>query len=528
MNTHFNLPSLSALALLGLVACGEEDTPESPGENLPSSTLVDTTAQGSVYLSSIDGTDQDAWVYVSLAKGGTQVEVSDAATSTEWDLAFRRSNIKLNGGASGPGMAETVPVSATTLSEIVSIPSEGWMTDTVLAEDPMDGSPVVNDGIDFAFARTSALADTGWFSYDPTTHVLTPAPLVWVVRGADGATYALRIVDWYDMAGTSAVWSVEWKTLTDEGSTPAGLTVDASADWVYVSLADGVIATPADPMRSTDWDLAFSSIEVKTNSGVSGPGFGGARLAPSGATWDGLSTGPTSGFASDTAVPGARPGTPATDANAVLSEWWNYDATTHVLSPKSDIYLLLAADGSQHKLRITGYSSGVYTVESAPLTTVPDVFELSVDASASDAAALVSLREGAVVDTSSTGLGWDLAITRTVFQTNSGVSGPGQAGAVVLADLTDLASATEAPADGYQVDALVDSGRPNVPAAPANPVLAAWYDYDTTTHAVSPKAEVYAVRTADGRYVALEITSYADGQFGLRGIVARPGTRSFQ
>jgi|GEM_PF-3780203 len=56
----------------------------------------------------IDASSQTDWAYVNLARGRV-VSVSDPATSSAWDLAFKRFS-KLNGGASGAGGAEAVVV----------------------------------------------------------------------------------------------------------------------------------------------------------------------------------------------------------------------------------------------------------------------------------------------------------------------------------------------------------------------------------------------------------------------------------
>jgi hypothetical protein len=43
---------------------------------------------------------------------------------------------------------------------------------------------------------------------------------------------------------------------------------------------------------------------------------------------------------------------------------------------------------------------------------------------------------------------------------------------------------------------------------PRNLAIASWYHYSYFSHVLSPKARVWAVRTADGRYAKLEIVGY--------------------
>ena len=43
---------------------------------------------------------------------------------------------------------------------------------------------------------------------------------------------------------------------------------------------------------------------------------------------------------------------------------------------------------------------------------------------------------------------------------------------------------------------------------PRNPAIASWYHYGFFSHVLTPKAHVWAVRTADGRYAKLEMVGY--------------------
>jgi len=126
----------------------------------------------------------------------------------------------------------------------------------------------------------------------------------------------------------------------------------------------------------------------------------------------------------------------------------------------------------------------------------------TVDATAPDAWRAFSFRLGSVVETSAA----DLA-----FRRYSIVAGVG-------AGIRDLGDARfddvrEVPTDGY----LANEGR----ADPRNPAIASWYHYGFFTHVLSPKPRVWAVRTADARYVKMQIIGYyCPG--------ARPGCLTFR
>src|SRR5690606_24970224 len=80
------------------------------------------------------------------------------SASTQWDLAFRGTTILTNSGTSGPGQGG---------ARIVAAPFEQ------VAEAPSDDAFLV----DAAGAPATAGSDAGdWYNYNPTTHVVTPAP----------------------------------------------------------------------------------------------------------------------------------------------------------------------------------------------------------------------------------------------------------------------------------------------------------------------------------------------------------------
>ncbi|MEL6188205.1 MAG: HmuY family protein, partial [Myxococcota bacterium] len=166
---------LLTLAPLGL-ACGEDAADPvggMPAESPETPSLITTTDSGSQKESNIDSTDGEAWVFISFRAGGVQVEVSDPMADAGWDVGFRRSNVRVNGGASGSGNGAVALIAGTTFDEVSRAPAMGWLTDEAEIEMGPDGSPVMNDGVDFAFTRAQGDdAPNGWFSYNPATHVL--------------------------------------------------------------------------------------------------------------------------------------------------------------------------------------------------------------------------------------------------------------------------------------------------------------------------------------------------------------------
>lgn len=120
--------------------------------------------------------------------------------------------------------------------------------------------------------------------------------------------------------------------------------------------------------------------------------------------------------------------------------------------------------------------------------------------------AYFSLRTGESVSSSdSASTEWDLAFNGTSILTNSGVSGPGSGGAIVLD--VPFESVSMAPSDGYGADAdetlAIPTGTDN-----------GWYHYTGSEgnppHKIIPLPDkTIVVKTADGNhYAKVEIISY--------------------
>ncbi len=96
-------------------------------------------------------------------------------------------------------------------------------------------------------------------------------------------------------------------------------------------------------------------------------------------------------------------------------------------------------------------------------------------------------------------LGWDLAFRRFTILVNGGPGYAGQGGILDLG-ITSLDSLTTVPTTGYAVNT---NG-----VGVSNAATTRWYEYSWTSHVLSPKPNIYAVRTADGRYAVFQILSY--------------------
>jgi hypothetical protein len=120
----------------------------------------------------------------------------------------------------------------------------------------------------------------------------------------------------------------------------------------------------------------------------------------------------------------------------------------------------------------------------------------TVDATDGERWTKFSFRLGAVVDDATP---WDLGFRRYQIIANSG---PAFSGKAAIADLgaAGFDHVRTVPADGY----LETEAKPDL----RNPAIASWYQYGFFSHVLTPKPNVWAVRTVDGRYAKFEILGY--------------------
>lgn len=116
-------------------------------------------------------------------------------------------------------------------------------------------------------------------------------------------------------------------------------------------------------------------------------------------------------------------------------------------------------------------------------------------------------------------LDWDLAVRRFHLVANGGPGFAGRGGILNLGPVP-FDPVTSLPDTGYVADG----------ADSTNAAVGKWYRYSWTSHLLTPKGDVYAVRTADGRYAKVTIVSYycggaEGGCMSLRYVYQGDGTR---
>ncbi|HEX7049434.1 MAG TPA: HmuY family protein [Longimicrobiales bacterium] len=327
-------PFASVLALAGaagLAACSDE-APLGPGEDSVPTLTVDAS--------------QD-WAFVELGETASTVSIPDPTASTEWDIAFFKTAVMLNGGAAGPGgvVGHCLCVNAqgATDAELQELTPESKL-DAFLAvtaaDVPAEGDAWMSDAL--------APAIDGWYRYDPEAHVVSAASdRVWKLRAAESeapvyAKFHVIGIEGATQANAGHV-TIEFAVQAGKGGAmgearAAELDL-TSGGRVYFDLARGEASDAA------DWDLAFEGYTIRVNGGVSGSGSAGAVLAD--ASFDAMAD------ASD-----APDGVYSADAFGGVFDahpWYRYDlAGQHQIWPTYDVYLVKRGD-AVYKLQLIGY-----------------------------------------------------------------------------------------------------------------------------------------------------------------------------
>jgi hypothetical protein len=141
-------------------------------------------------------------------------------------------------------------------------------------------------------------------------------------------------------------------------ATAGGLSGAADNPYLYLDLKTGmkVAINDLDARMSTAWDISLKRASLRVNGGDSGTG--GRKLAVvQAAMLSAVTAAPASGYAADdfTDANCQLITLPAGEPASAFGEWYNYDPNTHVVTPKSEVYVLERPDGSHTALRIITY-----------------------------------------------------------------------------------------------------------------------------------------------------------------------------
>lgn len=157
---------LVALSLRRPVIDTYAPTPPAPAE------VVDTVVGPVQYT--VDARSPDRWVFFDFSRGS----VVESPGPLDWDLAFRRFRIIVNGGRGFAGTGAIADLGDVPFESNEAMPDTGWVE-----------TEVRSDSSNPAVAR--------WYSYGWSSHILRPRPNVYAVRTADGRHARMRMISYY-------------------------------------------------------------------------------------------------------------------------------------------------------------------------------------------------------------------------------------------------------------------------------------------------------------------------------------------
>ncbi len=147
--------------------------------NLPADTIIGISSQGQPFGAGV-------YSFFSL-RTNSWVSNADSA-STNWDLAFSGTTIRVNNQTSGPGTGGAF-VWVGAFESLTTIP-----VDSVFKLD--------NHPVSYAIPKGSG---KGWYNYDGANNLLTPIPgRVLVIRTANGKYAKLEVLNYYKGGVTPA------------------------------------------------------------------------------------------------------------------------------------------------------------------------------------------------------------------------------------------------------------------------------------------------------------------------------------
>ena len=322
-----------ALAPVAFIACEDEVTnPE------------DQFIEGQL---TIDASSPVAFSYFTFSDGGSLVSVTDPASSTDWDMAFRRFGVKLNGGVAGPGSVAGANLENNALAtdtEVVSFtPADAEAAFEAVTAADISGATFVEDGL--------VPDDTGpWFRFDFFSGTLVANPgAAWKVQEADGGFSLFRISELVMGGQTPSSITVEYRHQDAGGALGAANTVvvDLTMGPGFVDLSSGSVVAPI----ACDWDVTLTPFfTIEFNDGC------GAGTFPLDPTEDfnaltAADDAPEYG-AFLSAISGAFPGT-IEGAGGVF--WYNIEGNQR-LWPTHNVFLV-RVDAAIYKVQIVDYYS---------------------------------------------------------------------------------------------------------------------------------------------------------------------------
>lgn len=331
MSTIGSRRLLPLIAVALTAACGSDDS-TAPIVTTPTSTLTVDASQ--------------TFAYVKFGDPAQQVSVSDASTSSTWDIGFQGTTVTTNGGGAGPGgvsvhcLCSNANATTAELQAFTAENQEELFESVTASQIPGDAS----------FKEDSlSPAISGWVTGSGSSAAPTPSR-TWIVRSGTSSVILakFRVTSVTSASADNAgVVAIEYAVQPSSGA-PFGSSETKSIDVrngpVYLDLTTGTTSTTAGT-----WHLRFSGYEIRTNGGVSGAGGVTAVLDDS-TPFEGI----TEGYAGS--IPSVAYSRDSFSGTFVSQPWYRYNVTgtDHQIWPLFNVYLV-KRDNEVYKVQLISY-----------------------------------------------------------------------------------------------------------------------------------------------------------------------------
>jgi hypothetical protein len=182
---------LLALATLA-TACAPDLRTDHPfdGEQTTDQLVTSEDLGGGVTQLVVAATSKTSKVYVDLDQL-REMKTDEAFSTNDWDLNLKRFEIAMNGGSSNPeGLVRAAVLVDQDFDALTQAPADGYL---------QDGAELVFNSV-----------EGGWYYYDLGVHrLITRDDLMYVVQTSDGAYKKLKMLEYYDSAGTPGMVSLK-------------------------------------------------------------------------------------------------------------------------------------------------------------------------------------------------------------------------------------------------------------------------------------------------------------------------------
>lgn len=384
--------SLIAALSLGLAACGSDSkssdtTPttqpsggnKDQGGNTATATLVTVDASAGGF-SAKPGDAKNKHTYFSFATGAV-VELTDqeAEASSAWDIAFKRTRIKLNSANSTPAASGSLASTPDGLYAADGAPITAALLKAKAASEQDHFAAVTATSVaDLTFAKDGPKPHLAkqWYNYNSTSHQVTAAAdKSWIIRSAEQDKTAIfsvtKVVPNRQKKADSYTARFYLNTADKDqdyvfSAQPVDFKAEFTADKTQICYDLNTTAEVDCASTADSWDVRFDNdFNIWLNGGVHGSGQGGA-FGPS--THDALKAFKSVPKFFTDSVSGTF-----TDSG---SKWYAYSLNKqHKIWPNYRVYAIKKSDGSQYKVRILGFYAPKDSKVAAPGTSGVITFE---------------------------------------------------------------------------------------------------------------------------------------------------------